>query len=97
MRDGPADPQWPIALAYTTRCLDSIDAAKPILLGAAAHNPDDAIIHYNLGCYDCQLGNLAGVKGHLKRAFELAPKGRESALEDTDLKPPWQVLHDQHR
>ena len=38
-------------------------------------HPDEAILHYNLACYECQMGNLDESKTRLKRAFELV-KGR---------------------
>ncbi len=56
MTDDPDHPQWSISLAYVTRRLESVGAAKSILLEAATLHPNEAIIHYNLACYDCQLG-----------------------------------------
>lgn len=59
--------------------------------GVGRHS-NEPIIHYNLGCYACQLGDLDAAKGHLKRAFEIEPKCREMALEDSDLEPLWSSL-----
>lgn len=47
MRDDPADPRWPISLAYATRRLDLIQSATSILHAAVAQHSDEAIIHYN--------------------------------------------------
>jgi len=44
--------------------------------------------HFNLACYECQLGNLETTKERLRRAFELEPLYRQRALDD-DLKPLW--------
>ena len=88
----PEDPQWPISLAYATRRLESIEAAKAILLEATAKHPDEPIIHYNLGCYACQLGELDAAKDYLMRAFELQPKCLEMALDDADLAPLWRMI-----
>jgi hypothetical protein len=52
----PDDIQWTISLAYATRRADSIHAAKEILLDAKLKFPKEAIIFYNLACYECQLG-----------------------------------------
>jgi Tfp pilus assembly protein PilF len=74
-------------LAYATRRVDSIEAARVILLDALAKHPEAAIIHYNLACYDCQLGHLDSAKQFLARAVELSPGYKRIALEDDDLKP----------
>jgi len=48
--------------------------------------PEVAHFHYNLACYECQLGNLEAAKYRLQRAFELEPQFRVVALDDEDLK-----------
>src|SRR5215211_3159726 len=50
--------QWPVSLAYATRRAQSLKAAKLILLEAATKHPEEPLIFYNLGCYECQLGDL---------------------------------------
>lgn len=47
-------------------------------------------IHYNLACYECQLGNLDEAKGRLKQAFELEPELKVQALDDEDLHAVWE-------
>jgi len=71
---------------------DSIDAARLILVNAVERMPDVAVFHYNIACYDCQLGNLEEAKSRLKRAFELEPRYRMKALEDEDLEGVWDSL-----
>ncbi len=90
--DDASNPQWPIALAYATRRLESLEAARAILLDAVSRHPKEPIIHYNLGCYSCQLGDLESAKDHLKRAFALEPQCRAMALDDSDLRPLWDSL-----
>jgi Tfp pilus assembly protein PilF len=51
-----------------------------------------AIFHYNLACYECQLGDIDGAKERLRRTFEIDADFREIALEDADLKPLWELL-----
>lgn len=92
LTDNPDHPQWSISLAYATRRLESVGAAKSILLEAATRHPKEAIIHYNLACYDCQLGELSTAKAHLNRAFTLAPECRAMALDDEDLQPLWKSI-----
>ena len=88
----PADAQWAISLAYATRRAQSIEAAKSILLEAVERLPEEPILHYNLACYECQLGELEVAKARLAHAFELEPKCRLIALDDEDLAPHWDSL-----
>ena len=87
-----SDPQWIISLAYATRRVESLQAASAILVDGLELHAEEPIIHYNLGCYACQLGDLNAAQEYLKRAFEIQPKCREMALEDSDLKPLWDSI-----
>jgi tetratricopeptide (TPR) repeat protein len=95
----PDNPAWSVSWAYATRRVDSIEAARIILVSAVEQFPNVAIFHYNLACYECQLGQLEEAKARLRRAFELESHYRIMALEDEDLKPLWdslsQTLQDQ--
>jgi Tfp pilus assembly protein PilF len=88
----PENAQWPISLAYATRRAESIEAARSILLEAVERLPKEPILHYNLACYECQLGELEVAKARLAHAFKLAPKCRLMALDNEDLKPLWDSL-----
>jgi tetratricopeptide (TPR) repeat protein len=88
----PGNSQWPISLAYATRRCDSIEVARNILVVAQKKHPNEAIIPYNIACYDCQLGNLESAKGYLEHAIQLSPKIKPMAMEDEDLKPLWETL-----
>ena len=56
--------------------------------------PQVALVHYNLACYECQLGNLEMAKGHLKLAFKIKKGLRLEALDEPDLEPLWDSLGD---
>jgi hypothetical protein len=88
----PDNAQWSISLAYATRRSQSIEAARPILLEAVERHPDEPMLHYNLACYECQLGLMGVAKARLAHAFQLAPKCRLMALDDDDLAPLWDSL-----
>ncbi len=88
----PENPQWPISVAYATPRAVSIGAARVILLDALTRHPEEPIVHYNLACYGCQLGELQAARDHLKRAFALDPSCRLTAIEDKDLEPLWDSL-----
>ena len=60
--------------AYATRRADSIEAARLILLEAVERIPTAAIFHYNLGCYECQLGDVEVAKVRLEHALKLEPQ-----------------------
>jgi tetratricopeptide (TPR) repeat protein len=85
----PNDVQWTISFAYATRRSNSLEAAKEILLNTESKFPKEAVIKYNLACYECQLGNLESAKKYLKRAFEIDSTWRIAGLEDEDLEPLW--------
>jgi hypothetical protein len=51
-----------------------------------------AVFHFNLACYECQLGNIDAAKVYLTETFDIEPRYRLLALEDEDLKPLWDTL-----
>ena len=61
-------------------------------MNAIERMPNVAILHYNLACYICQLGDLEKAKTTLHRAFKLEPQFRVMALDDEDLKPLWETI-----
>src|ERR1700719_1325327 len=83
---------WVVSYAYATRRVESIEAARKILLNAEHRFPNEPVIPYNLACYEAQLNNIEVAKQYLKRTFELNRDWRSQALEDEDLKPIWDTL-----
>jgi Tfp pilus assembly protein PilF len=88
----PEDAQWAISLAYATRRAQSIEAARRILLESVERLPKEPILHFNLACYECQLGELEVAKARLAHACKLSEKCRVMALDNEDLKPLWDSL-----
>ena len=88
----PENVQWTVLWAYATRRADCIEAARPILISAAEQQEGEALLHFNLACYECQLGNLDGAKERLSRAFAINLRYRALALDDSDLEPLWETL-----
>ena len=70
----PNNSQWWISWAYATRRVENVESAKIILLEAVKQHSKEPIIHYNLACYECQLGDIDRTKEYLEIAFELAPQ-----------------------
>ncbi len=90
--EDPTNPQWCVSLAHAARRAQSVEAAKLILLEAVERIPKDAVLQYNLACYECLLGDVEVAKARLQRAFNLDPGLRLKALEDEDLETVWSDL-----
>ena len=84
--------------SYALHELKRTKEAWERLLPAVDHFPDEIVIHYNLACYECVLGNMSQAKQRLAAAFTLAQnqncfdKWRLAALDDKDLEPLWGML-----
>ena len=75
-----------IALAYALRELNRVKEARATLLAAEPyHGPTSALLHYNLGCYECLLGNFDEARRRLREAYRLDPALRAGAKDDPDL------------
>jgi Tetratricopeptide repeat len=61
------------------------ERAYAIAAEGLEHHPDNAPLHYQLGCYAARAGRLEDARRHVERAFELNPKAREWANGDADL------------
>jgi len=85
----PDEPVYWNDLAWAVRRADSINAAQKILLDAVERFPGDAMTHFNLGCYACQLGDIEEAKTRVGKAIELDAKFKLLALDDPDLEPMW--------
>lgn len=81
-----------VQLAFATRRLQGIEAARSILREAHDRFPREAIIPFNLACYECQLGDQETALRYLREAESLEPSCRALALRDCDLAPLWPRL-----
>jgi len=88
----PDEPVYWTNLAWAVRRLDSIVAARDILLEAVERFPGDAMTQFNLGCNACQMGNLNIGKERVAKASELDAKFKLLALDDPDLEPLWKEI-----
>jgi predicted Zn-dependent protease len=88
----PENVHWIVSLAYATRRTESIAAAKTMLLDAVERHPAAAILHYNLSCDECQLGQIELAKERLYGALKLDTNFRRLAFDDEDLEPLWNSL-----
>jgi tetratricopeptide (TPR) repeat protein len=88
----PQNSQWWISWAYATRRVDSIEAARLILVNALEAISNEAMIHFNLACYECLLGNVEEARSRLTKAITLDSELRLMALQEKDLEPLWDAV-----
>ena len=82
----PTEEQGWISWAYALRELKRVREAQLVLQRAEPlHGKASAVLHYNLACYACLLGERDEAKRRLARAFKMDPEFRQSAPDDPDL------------
>jgi tetratricopeptide (TPR) repeat protein len=93
IRDQPAI--W-LSLAYAVRRKPGggIEQARAILTRAERLFPAQAMVAYNLACYECQLGNLDRARDWLDKAMARgdAREIKALALKDADLETLWDEI-----
>lgn len=76
--------------AYALRELNRVEEAKAVLLKAEPIQGEKCgLLHYNLACYLCLLGDIAGARERLQRACKMDKQWKAAALEDPDLERLW--------
>ncbi len=76
--------------AYALREMERVPEAKAVLLEAEPiHGKKSGVLHFNLACYHCLLGDLEETKTRLRQACQLSEELKASALDDPDLKALW--------
>lgn len=87
VRLAPEEEKGWISHAFALRELERIEEAQAVLLEAEPrHGAKCGVLHYNLACYACLLGNKSEAKRRLTTAFKMDKAWKQSALEDPDLK-----------
>jgi predicted Zn-dependent protease len=82
-----------ISWAYALRELNRVEEARTVLINAEfRHGKTCGVLHYNLACYACLLGERTEAMQRLRRALRLSAEWREAAMDDTDLQPLWQEI-----
>lgn len=92
-RREPKEERGWIAWAYALRELGRIGEAKSVLLEAEPlHGDSSAVLHYNLACYHCLLGELEEARMRLHTAFRMHAPFKADAPKDRDLEALWGEL-----
>lgn len=94
IQTAPDSPHGWVHRSYCLHELKRTAEARDNLLRVVDKFPEDAIMRYNMACYECQLGRLPEARQWLRKAFTLADVGRirAMALDDLDLKPLWKEI-----
>jgi Flp pilus assembly protein TadD len=75
-----------IAWAYALRELGQIEEAREVLLTAEPlHGRTSGVLHYNLACYYCMLGESEQAMQRFMRAYHMSSEWKSAALGDPDL------------
>jgi Flp pilus assembly protein TadD len=86
-RAKPEEEQAWISWAYALRELNRVEEARTVLLEAETlHGTTSAVLHYNLACYYCLLGDLETARKRLAKACQMEADFEKAAREDPDLK-----------
>jgi len=94
-RLAPDEPLGWIYRSFALHELKRTQEARDNLLPVVEAFPHEALMRYNLACYECQLGCLQQAKEWLQKAFETSREPtqlRLMALEDPDLEPLWRGI-----
>jgi len=86
-RATPGDDKGWISWAFALRELDRVGEAREVLIKALPlHGKTCDVLHYNLACYECLLGNLPAARLYLTVAAKKDPQWKEEARGDPDLR-----------
>jgi predicted Zn-dependent protease len=81
----PEHPSPFLDVAFCLHELKRTPEAREILLSGPASLRETGIFHYNMACYEAQLGNLGPARDYLNQAVKMDDRYREMALHDPDL------------
>ncbi|MEM1304973.1 MAG: tetratricopeptide repeat protein, partial [Planctomycetota bacterium] len=76
-----------LALGWCYKRSGQLHDAIESLEAAMAHQPEEAILHYNLGCYWSLAGDRSRALDHLAKALHIDGSYRELIDDETDFDP----------
>lgn len=86
----PTEVEWYIRHGNALFFMGRTDEAREFVTPLIPRFPENAILQYNLACYECQLGHFEEAKTLLVKSFGLNKNLRDYARQDPDLSPFWQ-------
>jgi len=88
----PAHGHLYLQTSYGVRRHENLTAAYEVLASGEHALSKEALFHFNMACYECQLGHLEAARERLIRAIKLGRECRQMALDDPDLQPLWDQI-----
>jgi Flp pilus assembly protein TadD len=86
----PTDEGAWIAWAYALRELQRVKEAQAVLLRAEPlHGETCGVLHYNLACYACLLGDIQEARRRLAKAGMMDERWKAAVRDDDDLRALW--------
>lgn len=85
----PSEAAGFISRSFCLHCLGRTNDALDKLLESPASAHQVPTYHYNLACYQCQLGDIEEARSRLIKAVGMDRSYIEFARQDPDLKPIW--------
>lgn len=76
-----------LALGWCYKRMGRLDLAIQSIQSALDADPDEAIVHYNLACYESLAGDKPRALRCLAKAIELDPRYRDLVHEESDFDP----------
>ena len=85
----PEENEFTVQRAFALHQLKKGGAAVRVLLDAPEWIRRTGILHYNLACYEAQLGDLSTARQCIKAAIEINASFKKNARTDPDLARLW--------
>jgi tetratricopeptide (TPR) repeat protein len=85
----PEENEFTVQRAFALHQLNRGNAAVQVLLNAPEWIRRTGILHYNLACYEAQLGDLTTARQCIQAAIQINSSFKKSARTDPDLARLW--------
>src|SRR5688572_6253330 len=85
----PDHEEFTVQRAFALHQLKQGDEAMGVILAAPEWIRKTGILHYNLACYEAQLGDLKTAQHCIDEAIKMNSAIRKNAKVDPDLQPLW--------
>jgi tetratricopeptide (TPR) repeat protein len=85
----PEENEFLVQRAFALHQLNKGNEAIQVILGAPEWIRRTGILHYNLACYEAQLGDLGIARQCIRAAIQLNSSFKKNARKDPDLQRLW--------
>jgi len=85
----PEENEFMVQRAFSLHQQEKSNEAVQVILNAPEWIRRTGILHYNLACYEAQLGDIGTARQCIRVAFELNSSFKRNARRDPDLQRLW--------